>query len=153
MHPITDLMAGDHRACDGLFAAVERAVARGDWHCATNDFRRFAEAMARHFAAEEDALFPLFEQRTGIYRGPTQVMRGEHGQMRQLLAAAESALAAQDAEDYAGHAETLLIMMQQHNIKEEHILYPMCDDRLGDETGSLLPELQRRTGGGQKDLR
>jgi hypothetical protein len=28
-----------------------------------------------------------------MYRGPTQVMRGEHVQMRQLLAAAETALA------------------------------------------------------------
>jgi hemerythrin-like domain-containing protein len=49
--------------------------------------------MLHHFGVEESVLFPRFEQSTGMYRGPTQVMRGEHVQMRQLLAAAEAALA------------------------------------------------------------
>jgi DUF438 domain-containing protein len=69
-----------------------------------------------------------------MYRGPTQVMRGEHAQMRLLLTAAASALTAQDVDDYAGNAETLLIMMQQHNVKEENVLYPMCDQHLADQT-------------------
>lgn len=77
-----------------------------------------------------------------MYRGPTQVMRGEHVQMRQLLAAAETALAKRDADDYMGNAETLLIMMQQHNVKEENVLYPMCDQHLADQLENLLPELR-----------
>ncbi len=77
-----------------------------------------------------------------MYRGPTQVMRGEHVQMRQLLAAAETALAERDADDYMGNAETLLIMMQQHNVKEENVLYPMCDQHLADQLENLLPELR-----------
>lgn len=51
-------------------------------------------------------------------------MRGEHDQMRELLVAAKFALDARDEDDYSGTAETLLIMMQQHNMKEENILYP-----------------------------
>ena len=39
-------------------------------------------------------------------------------------------------------ADTLLIMMQQHNMKEENILYPMCDQHLAGETPELLARLE-----------
>ena len=77
-----------------------------------------------------------------MYMGPTQVMRGEHVQMRELLDAGRDALVAKDADDYSGNAETLLIMMQQHNMKEENILYPMCDQHLIDQVDEMLPRLQ-----------
>lgn len=146
MHEITNFMTRDHRSCDDCLVAAEQAVSDGAWDVARTGFARFREAMLAHFSAEESLLFPLFEQQTGMYRGPTQVMRGEHAQMRQLLVAAESALAESDAEDYAGYAETLLIMMQQHNVKEENVLYPMCDQHLADQLGELLPQLEQRTG-------
>lgn len=142
MHEITDFMTRDHRSCDDRLVAVEQAVHSRAWEKAGVEFARFRDAMLNHFSAEESVLFPRFEKRTGMYRGPTQVMRGEHQQMRQLLAAAESALAERNGDDYAGNAETLLIMMQQHNVKEENVLYPMCDQHLADELASLLPELR-----------
>jgi hemerythrin-like domain-containing protein len=142
MRTITDFMASDHRCCDGLLVAVEQAVAGGAWERARTEFARFHDAMRYHFAAEESLLFPLFEQSTGMYRGPTQVMCAEHAQMRQLLDGVASALDARDAEDYAGGAETLLIMMQQHNVKEENVLYPMCDQHLADPVDALLARLQ-----------
>jgi hemerythrin-like domain-containing protein len=74
--------------------------------------------------------------------GPTQVMRGEHRQMRELLAAAEVSLGARDADDYSGYAETLLIMAQQHNMKEENVLYPMCDQHLSAELPAILERLE-----------
>ncbi|EXI92042.1 MAG: iron-sulfur cluster repair di-iron protein [Candidatus Accumulibacter sp. BA-94] len=143
MQTITDFMSVDHRSCDELLAAVEHALADGRWELARAAFARFRDGMLHHFSAEESVLFPLFEQSTGIYRGPTQVMRGEHAQMRQLLAAAAAALAARDVDDYSGNAETLLIMMQQHNVKEENVLYPMCDQHLTAQLPTLLPALQR----------
>ena len=60
--------------------------------------------------------------------------------MREETAAGE-ALAAQDAEDYAGNAETLLILTQQHNMKEENVLYPMCDQHLAGETAGIVKRL------------
>ena len=33
-------------------------------------------------------------------------------------------------------------MMQQHNMKEENILYPMCDQHLATALPALLPVLQ-----------
>jgi DUF438 domain-containing protein len=73
--------------------------------------------------------------------GPTEVMRGEHRQMRDLLGQMSSGLADRDGDTFSGAAETLLILMQQHNMKEENILYPMCDNALGgSEVGATLSQ-------------
>ena len=136
-------MAGDHRRCDDIFVDVEQAVAAGAWDAASNGFSAFQSAVLQHFSAEEALLFPAFEAKTGMSMGPTQVMRGEHVQMRELMDAARDALLAKDADDYSGNAETLLIMMQQHNMKEENVLYPMCDQHLVDQVDVLLPQIQQ----------
>ncbi len=141
MTTIRDFMTDDHRRCDDVFADVEQAVADGNWEAAGEAFGRFDAGVRQHFDVEESLLFPAFEQKTGMTMGPTQVMRSEHVQMRELLAAAAEALAAKDADSYAGNAETLLIMMQQHNMKEENILYPMCDQQLFEESAELLQQL------------
>ena len=142
MENIRDLLAADHRQCDDCFVAVERSVARSAWDDARAEFGRFSEAMLRHFDAEEAILFPAFEAQTGMSMGPTQVMRMEHQQMRDLLSQAQAAIEAGDADEYMGQAETLLIMMQQHNMKEENILYPMCDQHLVSQFDILVPQLK-----------
>jgi iron-sulfur cluster repair protein YtfE (RIC family) len=143
MSSIKDFMVGDHHRCDDLFADAEQAVAAQAWDRASAAFGSFQAAMQQHFAAEEDVLFPAFELKSGMTMGPTQVMRVEHAQMRELMAAAQESLLVKDADDYAGNAETLLIMMQQHNMKEEHVLYPMCDEQLKDQMATLLVQLQQ----------
>lgn len=135
-------MTGKHRQCDDYFVAVEQALSRSAWGEADSAFNHFRDAMLQHFALEESILFPAFEAHTGISMGPTQVMRAEHAQMRALLAEAEIALAARDADDYSGNAETLLIMTQQHNMKEENMLYAMCDQHLALQLAELLPQLE-----------
>ena len=142
MENIRDLMAADHRRCDDFFVAVERSVAQAVWADADAAFDRLQDAMLHHFDAEEEILFPVFEAHTGMTMGPTRVMRSEHDQMRDLLVAAKDALNERDADDYSGTAETLLIMMQQHNMKEENILYPMCDQQLAAQLEMLLAQLQ-----------
>ena len=144
MTNIKDCLTDDHRRCDDLFADVEQAVAARAWDHASAAFAGFAGAMQQHFAAEEELLFPAFEAESGMTMGPTQVMRDEHIQMHELLAAAQEALAAKDADDYSGNAETLLIMMQQHNMKEESVLYPMCDEHLRKEADAMLQHMQQQ---------
>ena len=133
----TQILPDHHRHCDDLFVAAEEAAQRQDWAAAVPAFERFRDQMRAHFEAEEALLFPAFEAATGMSAGPTQMMRHEHEQMRGLLAQLEAACAAHDAEGYAGAAETLLMLMQQHNMKEENILYPMCDQALGAEAEAL----------------
>ena len=133
----TQVLPDHHRHCDDLFVAAEESAQRGDWAAAAPAFERFQDQMKAHFAAEEDLLFPAFEAATGMTGGPTQMMRHEHEQMRSLLSQLALACQARDGESYAGVAETLLMLMQQHNMKEENILYPMCDRALGAEAQHL----------------
>jgi hemerythrin-like domain-containing protein len=127
---IKKFMAQDHRDCDLLFASAENAAASGDWQTAGQAFREFIQAMERHLGVEEQTLFPAFEKETGILTGPTEMMRMEHDQMRALFSEMKTAVAQQDSDEYLGIAETLLILMQQHNMKEEQILYSIMDQRL-----------------------
>ena len=133
----TQILPDHHRHCDDLFAAAEDAALRGDWGAATPAFEHFNAQMIAHFDAEESLLFPAFETASGMSGGPTRMMRYEHDQMRGLLAQLAAACDAQDSQGYGGAAETLLMLMQQHNMKEENILYPMCEQSLGAEAERL----------------
>jgi iron-sulfur cluster repair protein YtfE (RIC family) len=119
-----------HQHCDELFATAEAAVADQDWAAGEQALAAFITEMERHFHCEEECLFPAFEAATGMTAGPTQVMRMEHVQISELMQNMRAALNARDGDDFAGLAETLLILMQQHNMKEENILYPMCDQHV-----------------------
>lgn len=135
MSNATVQLAEHHRLCDEDFASAEEAARKLDWGACGPAFTRFRLAMEAHFGVEEDVLFPEFERRTGMSGGPTRVMRMEHMQMRALLDQLDAAQSAHDAGGFAGAAETLLVMMQQHNTKEENILYPMCEQVLGGDPG------------------
>ncbi|WP_412479399.1 hemerythrin domain-containing protein [Azonexus sp. IMCC34839] len=142
MTSIRTFMTDDHRRCDDFFAEAEQGIAQKNQEAAKAAFQHFQSAMLAHFATEEKTLFPTFEAKTGMTMGPTQVMRMEHVQMRELMDAAAQALADGDVDEYLGQAETLLIMMQQHNMKEENILYPMCDQHLSAELAPLLERIE-----------
>ena len=142
MRTIVDFLGGDHRACDDLFASAEDAVAHKNWDSARGLFERFQAAMAHHLAMEEDVLFPAFEARTGNSMGPTQLMRMEHDQMRGLLQEMASAAADANHGRYLGLSETLNMLMQQHNLKEENMLYPMSDRVLGADSAGLIRDME-----------
>lgn len=131
MSDVTTFMTGDHRRCDELFATLEAAVGDDDWERAVADLEAFLDSMTHHFTVEEEQLFPEFERLTGMAMGPTRIMRTEHQQMRGLFEELRAAVAARDGDEVLGVAETLNVLMQQHNLKEEEILYPMTDQALG----------------------
>jgi len=141
MTGIASTMAGHHATCDDLFAAALAKAAQGNWDDTVFEFTRFRDELERHMGSEETVLFPAFELTTGVQAGPTAVMREEHDRIRALLAQIEPALKAHDLEGVEGYASTLLIMMQQHNLKEENVLYPMFDAIMDDRVGELLSRL------------
>ena len=130
MNSPTQPLQHHHKHCDELFADAEALAHAGDWIGCANACTKFAEELEAHFATEEEVVFPAFESASGMTGGPTQIMRMEHAQMRELVAQMSAALQQRNRDDFAGVADTLLIMMQQHNMKEENILYPMCDNAL-----------------------
>lgn len=132
MPTIADYLSSDHQRCDNLFVAAETAASEHQQTAANEAFSAFQEAMLHHLEMEESILFPAFELATGSNMGPTRIMRMEHAQMRELFTRMQDALTANDMDAFSGQAETLLILMQQHNLKEEQMLYPMSDRALGD---------------------
>jgi iron-sulfur cluster repair protein YtfE (RIC family) len=142
MTTIAEFMATDHRHCDQSFADAEALVSRSDWNQGADRFQQFLGEMERHFSMEEEVLFPAFEEHTGQSAGPTQVMRSEHAQMRQLLQQMSQAVAGEDKEGYLGLSETLMIVMQQHNMKEEQMLYPMTDRALESDAQEVIRKME-----------
>ncbi len=142
MGTITENMAADHRRCDELFADAEMLVDKSDWQRGSDHFKEFRDAMGHHFAMEEEVLFPSFEACTGQTAGPTQVMRMEHMQMRQLLTDMLHAVEREDREVFLGLSETLMILMQQHNMKEEQMLYPMADRVLAPDVEAVIRKME-----------
>ena len=137
MSTITETMSADHRRCDSLFTEAEALISKADWARGQTGFSAFQMAVERHLSMEEEVLFPALESRAGQKMGPVQVMRMEHAQIRQLLSDMQQSILRQDKQRYLGLSETLLIIMQQHNMKEENMLYPMADNALGDQTVTL----------------
>ena len=144
MSTISTTMAADHRRCDEFFSRAEELVSTGDWAEGENEFNSFRDAILNHFSMEEDRLFPAFEQHLGHAMGPTQVMRMEHIQMRQLFTEMEQAIQAKDDAQYLGLSETLMMIMQQHNMKEERMLYPMMDQTLGQAGAEIAEQIGGR---------
>ncbi len=142
---ISNYMRDEHRACDELFAEAESAVIKGDFDKALELFVSFSEDTLKHFQKEEEILFPTFEEVTGSTEGPTNVMRYEHEQMRELIGQMAKAAEKRDKDAYLGIAESLMILLQQHNMKEEQMLYAMCDRVIPvDKKEQTVSEMKKR---------
>lgn len=142
MNSITSYLGHGHDECDELFAAAETGVAHSQWVQSEARLAQFAGLLERHFEMEEQILFPALEAVTGAGFGPTAVMRQEHVQIRSLLGDLRAALEAQDRDEFLGLSETLNLLVQQHNMKEEGILYPLADRHLAADAAQLIDAMQ-----------
>ena len=89
-------------------------------------------------------LFPAFEQATGMNgMGPTAVMRMEHEQMRGVLSQMEQEASRGDYDALSDHGDTLQMLIQQHNVKEEGMLYPMCERTLTPRWAEIAGRLEQ----------
>ena len=124
---ISQYLTPEHRECDNIFARAEAAAAKGDFTLTKEEFLKFADETLLHFKKEEEEFFPAFEEATGSTQGPTMVMRHEHDQVRGLLGKMAQAIESEDKDAYLSLAESMMILLQQHNMKEEQMLYAMAD--------------------------
>ena len=141
---LVDYFTAGHRDCDAGWAEVE-AAAEADNDAAVRDgWRRFEREFRRHLAQEEELLFPAVEAVTGMVgAGPTQVMRMEHEQMRSVLGQMAAAADRGDTRELLDLGDTLHILIQQHNVKEEGVLYPMAERACGADWPALREKLDR----------
>lgn len=143
--------AADHDRLDHLLETY-RELKRVDFARAKEAFKEFKFGLQRHILWEENILFPLFEEKTGMRdRGPTVVMRAEHREIGKWLEALHDKVRARDV-DSDREEEVLFETLFAHNHKEENVLYPAIDRLLSEEETAAvfrkmeeLPEEAYRT--------
>ncbi|MDD2640288.1 MAG: hemerythrin domain-containing protein [Sulfurimonadaceae bacterium] len=139
---ISSFLTKDHRACDEVFAQMENEVASENWANANKKFEEFRGDLEHHFNMEEQVMFPAFEQQTGMMGGPTAMMRMEHEQMRNVVEQMKKDLDEKNKNHFFGLSESLMMIIQQHNMKEEQMLYAMADNHLGASSAQVVQKMK-----------
>lgn len=133
MESIIDFMGKDHDRLDKIFIEF-RDFENKEISIIKSLFHDFKIGLQRHIVWEEEILFPIFEQKTGMYDfGPTAVMREEHKQIKNLLKDMHNHLINNNIEPIKRISQDLLELLRIHNDKEEGILYPEIDGLINDE--------------------
>jgi uncharacterized protein (DUF2249 family) len=130
---VSEYLGRDHDRLDAILEDALRRAAGGDVAGARASFGEFASGLVHHIKAEENVLFPAFEQLTGMRGGPVVVMHHEHRMIGRLLETGKAALAADDPKAFASAVAELVSVLGPHNAKEEGVLYPMTDGSLAGE--------------------
>ena len=136
---VLEALAWDHDRLDALEEAAFRVRKAGDLQAAFDLYTEFSVGLRRHIGFEEDVLFPAFESASGMpaTAGPTAVMRAEHREIQDLLDGIASGIG-DAAADVDGLRSRFHAVLGDHNLKEEHVLYPGADDLLGPENADRL---------------
>jgi len=141
MMDIKEFLTTDHMACDEAFTAMEDALGAksGD---IPKLYEKFSNDLVNHFSMEEIVLFPMLEQATSTASEAVRAMEMEHEQMRSLLSKMRKAVESMDKESFFSISETLMILMQQHNIKEEQLLYTLAQNHLGEDADHIIRQMR-----------
>lgn len=124
---ISTLMSQDHRDCDNAYEMIETFLEQKNFTMAKNAFVKWRDTNLKHFSIEEEILFLETIKAMGVKIPPIMVMEMEHVQIRNCFLEIEKSLQAEDITKFHQLAEACMIMIQQHNMKEEQILYPIID--------------------------
>jgi len=140
---IKDFMTNKHRECDYLLTQAEDLLDNGNFEDAQNKYNTFKDETLLHFAMEEEYLFPMLEKKSGMgSMGPTGVMRMEHSQAKALFEKMDESYRDQDKERAFSLGESMNILLQQHNLKEEQMLYTMMNNALAQDSQVIVEKLQ-----------
>ena len=139
---ISGYFRNDHDRLDTLLQSFQ-SLKRQNFAKAKEAFTQFKSGLERHIRWEEELLFPLWEEKTGMSdEGPTFVMRHEHRRIEEQLQAIDRNITGDNADD-AEPEQALLSLLAAHNLKEERVLYPAIDQATTpEECGDILKQIQ-----------
>jgi regulator of cell morphogenesis and NO signaling len=133
---ISGYFQADHDRLDQLFKDFQK-FKRTDYARAKECFVQFKFGLQRHIIWEEEVLFPLFENKSGMHDyGPTAVMRSEHQQIGKCLEDIHKKVQKSNPESDQ-EEDALIEVLKLHNQKEELILYPAIDRMITREESKL----------------
>ncbi|RZI42047.1 hemerythrin domain-containing protein [Herbaspirillum sp. HC18] len=138
MDTICEYLKFDHQRCDDLFERVETSIAERNWKDGIHRFRLYDNLMRQHIRMEEKILLPAFAQAMAGSAGPISMLQAEHVRIHGLIERMWEAIREFNAIDFALHAETLTLLMQEHTMKEDDMLYPLLDRALGANSAKIV---------------
>jgi regulator of cell morphogenesis and NO signaling len=114
--------------------------------------KQFMEQLEPHSEREEGALFPLMAKYIGKESGPIAVMEYEHEMAKKYLrtfkeetSQLSKPLKKEEATVMANHVVQAYLILTEHFMKEENVLFPMAEKLLSKEEKEELA-IARRTG-------
>ena len=132
---ISGFFEKDHDEIDQILATVDCARP-GE---ALPRFEEFDRRLERHIVWEESLLFPsAVDAAPHLEQGPVGMMKMEHVRIRASKAEAVRCLRGGDAAGARRAIEEMLEALGPHNMKEERILYPLCDQLLAGPAAEAL---------------
>lgn len=141
---VAEALSWDHDRLHDLERSARQARERADYAAATASFAVFAAGLRRHIGFEDELLFPEFERQSGISpeAGPTAVLRAEHREIEALLLELEATMGDPSAAVEVRWRQ-LERVLEDHNVKEEAVLYPGTDQLLSErERDQLVRRIQ-----------
>jgi hypothetical protein len=139
MPTVSAELTDHHRRCRELFAQAEAVVSASDWPAFNGRLVALREEILNHFRFEEERLFPVYEEATGLRDG-TQELRTQHDDIRAILWALSSASAAHDPDSCRAEFDTLALLFRQHAESEESLMYPAFERTLGPRAAELAAQ-------------
>ncbi len=134
---VLEFYGHDHDELDNFLKEFQ-SLKHKDFAQAKAFFRKFKFGLQRHIIWEEEILFPVFEEKTGMKDiGPTAMMRHEHVLIKEALEALHSKVS-QNNPDSDAEEKILIDILSSHNYKEENILYPAIDQMMTAEEKQIL---------------
>jgi iron-sulfur cluster repair protein YtfE (RIC family) len=130
----SEALEREHREIDEGLAAFHAGLEAGEWR--HDAFNPAAKGLRRHIYLEEEFLFP--ELRAAGLLPPVMVMVQEHGEIWRALGAIEAAAKRRDLDGARKACASMLVTLEEHNAKEEQILYPASDELMSPEGASHL---------------
>ena len=130
---LADALTREHHAIDtGIEAYIASLDAGGD----PAPLLDAMHALRRHIYLEELFLFPPLKKTMMM---PIFVMLREHGELWRAMDVLDAKLSAHtDPADLREHCQGLLAVLDNHNKKEEPVVYPRADSDLTDDARDQL---------------
>ena len=122
-------LAEHHRRCDALFAAALDAAAASTSQLLLARVGELREAVLSHFRYEEEHIFPLNEQGSGL-EGATEWLCAQHDDMRGMLWMLGTLTPEAERQRYRAELAALQAAFDAHAAAEETRMYPVFERML-----------------------
>ncbi|HNP15470.1 MAG: hemerythrin domain-containing protein [Cryobacterium sp.] len=132
---LSEVLEREHRDIDGGIEEYSAGLTHGDTD--TTPLLRAMNGLRRHIYLEEEFLFPHLKN-AGLAM-PIFVMMREHGELWDAMETLDTLLADNtDTGTLQSACRELLAKLDNHNSKEEPIIYPQADTVLDDAATEKL---------------